>query len=184
MNALRPCLGLLAALLLASPLQADTFVLDKARSRIAVGAKATTHAFTGVLKDFEVKITGVRKSLEPTAVELKWDFKDLDTDEPKRNANMLNWLDHAKTPGGSFKMTKWIRDAKGQTFARGDIIIHGVKKQITFPCKVARNGNTIVTMGTARLDYTDFGLPIIRQLAILTVKPELNISFKLVGTSK
>jgi polyisoprenoid-binding protein YceI len=174
----------LAALFLTPPLLADTFVIDKSRSSIAVDAKATNHRFTGTLKDFDVKITGLRKSLVPTKVELKWDFKNLDTADKKRDRNMLKWLEYGKKPTGSFVMTKWIDDGKGNTFTRGNITIHGVKKEITFPCKVSRNGKTITAAGNAQLTYTDFGLPHIRQLVVLTVNPKLSIRFTLVGTSR
>ncbi|NNM30430.1 MAG: YceI family protein, partial [Akkermansiaceae bacterium] len=163
---------------------AEVFVPDKARSRIAVDARATNHSFTGILTAYDLRIEGRDGSAEPTRVELKWDFKHLDTADKKRNRNMLKWLEHARTPTGSFVMTKWIRDAKGRTFSRGKITIHGVTREVTFPCTIRREGHSLTASGIAVLNYKDFGLPIIRQLAILTVKPELRISFRLVGTAK
>ena len=179
-----PCPCLSTAILLAAgtaELRAETFVVDKGRSRIVVQAKATNHAFTGVLTDYTLKISGKDGSAEPTAVDLRWDFKHLDTANRKRNRNMLKWLDHARTPTGSFRMTNWSRDARGQAIAHGILTIHGVSKEIRFPCQVKRDGSSLTAEGTVRLNYTDFGLPIVRQLAFLTVKPELTISFRLMG---
>ena len=116
-------------------LQAEVFVPDKARSEIRVHAQATNHRFNGVLKNYDLRIEGKSGGSVPSKVELKWDFKDLDTADKKRNKNMLKWLEHAKTPTGSFRMTTWLQDAKGQTFARGKITIHGVAKEVTFPCR-------------------------------------------------
>lgn len=177
-------IALLAAFPGSLPGQVERFAVDKAKSRIAVGARATNHDFTGVLTAYDLKITGKKGSRTPASVHLKWDFKDLHTGDKKRDRNMLKWLEHAKMPHGEFRLVKWIRDAEGTTFARGTITIHGVRRTITFPCRVTRQGRTLTALGSARLNYKDFGLPQIRQLAVLTVKPELVVTFHLVGTAR
>lgn len=44
-----------------------------------------------------------------------------------------------------------------------------------------KEGNWVTIDGTAKLDYQDFKLPIIRALAVMKVDPELNVRFHVVG---
>ena len=42
-------------------------------------------------------------------------------------------------------------------------------------------GSWVTIDGVATLDYKDFGLPIIRAVAVMTVDPKLTIRFHVVG---
>lgn len=160
--------------------RAETLVVDKEKSRIAVDAKATGHAFTGVLDDFDVKVSGNGQSLAPTGVKLSWKFADLKTGDTDRDAAMLKWLGGGG-PEGSFKFTKAWTDG-GVTYAQGDLVIHGTTKTVAFPYKAKREGDKVTIDGTAQINYEDFGLPIVRAMLVMTVKPELVVTFHLVGS--
>ena len=45
-------------------------------------------------------------------------------DEPKRDAEMLKWLEHAQTPKGSFQFAKSWTDSAGKTWVQGALKIH------------------------------------------------------------
>ena len=161
---------------------AGTLKIDQAKSRIQVDAKATGHEFTGTLSTFSAKISGDDPGLTPTAVDLTWKFSDLKTNEDKRDKEMIKWLGGG-APDGSFTFTKTWTD-KGTTHAMGDLKIHGIKKAISFPYTAKKEGNWVTIDGTATLDYQDFGLPIIRTMAVMTVNPKLTVRFHLVGEVK
>lgn len=168
-------------------LEAASFEVDKTTSSITVKAKATGGGFTGTLKDYKATIMGDAKTLKPASAKLTWLFKDLDTDEKKRDAKMLEWLDTGKFPGGEFTLDKVFTKTvlnKTQTYALGQITIHGVTKRIVFPLTTKQDGKTLNISGQAALNTKDFDLPIIRMALVATVKPELVIDFSLNGSIK
>jgi polyisoprenoid-binding protein YceI len=170
--------GLLAATL---PALAASLKVDKERSRIQVDAKATGHVFTGTLADYQATVSGNESTLEPSAAKLTWKFSDLKTGEEKRDKEMIQWLGGG-APTGSFEFIKTWKDG-GKTYAQGTLKIHGVSKTIAFPYTAKREGGWVTIDGTASLDYTDFGLPIISTMAVMKVNPKLSVRFHLVGKS-
>lgn len=157
--------------------------IDKERSRIQVDAKATGHSFTGDLKDYKVKITGDASTSTPASVSVEWDFNDLKTGDEKRDKEMIKWLGGGK-PTGTFAFGKSWSDQTGLAHAEGDLTIHGVSKTISFPYTVKREGGWVTIDGTAKLDYENFKLPIIRSMAVMTVDPKLTVRFHLTGQIK
>jgi len=175
-------LALLCSLFAATlPASAASLKVDKERSRIQVDAKATGHTFTGTLADYQATVSGNESTLEPTGVKLTWKFSDLKTGEEKRDKEMIQWLGGGG-PTGSFEFNKTWKDG-GKTYAQGTLKIHGVSKTIAFPYTAKRSGDWVTIDGTASLDYTDFGLPIISTMAVMKVNPVLSVRFHLVGKS-
>jgi len=166
------------------PVKAADLTVDASKSWLKFDATATGHSFDGSLKKFDAAISGDDASLTPTAANLSWDFKDLDTDEPKRDVEMLKWLDHGKSPKGSFQMAKSWVDASGVTWVQGTLKIHSISKAIAFPIRTSKTGDRVKIDGQVWIDYRDFGLPIVRNMAVLTVDPKLKISFHLEGDAK
>jgi polyisoprenoid-binding protein YceI len=158
---------------------ADTLKVDKSRSRIQVDGKSTGHGFTGTLEDYTAKVSGDMATLKPEEFELDWKFSDLKTEDEDRDENMIEWLGGGG-PKGSFKFIK-IWDQDGKTYAQGTITIHGVSKLIAFPYTVKKEGKWVTIDGVATLDYKDFGLPLIRAVAVMTVDPKLTVRFHVVG---
>lgn len=169
-------------LALIAPVAAGTLAIDKTKSYIKVDAKATGHSFAGTLSDFTAKVSGEDATLAPTAVDLGWKFADLKTQDEKRDTEMIKWLGGGN-PEGSFKFIKTWTD-KGQTYAQGTLKIQGISKTIGFPYTAKKEGKVLTIDGTAALDYQDFGLPIVRAMAVMTVNPKLTVSFHLVGEAK
>lgn len=162
---------------------AATLEVDQERSRIHVDAKATGHAFTGTLKKYTTSVTGDASSLKPRGFDLKWSFKDLDTDDAKRDKKMIKWLGGGD-PKGSFKFIKSWTDDKGNTKGMGTLTLNGVSKTVSFPFTVKKEGKWITIDGYAKIDYEDFKLSIIRTMVMLTVDPKLTVRFHVVGTIK
>lgn len=162
------------------PLQAASLEVDKPRSHIQVKASATAHSFTGTLKAFEAKVTGDVISLKPTGFDLNWKFSDLDTADPKRNAEMIKWLGDAD-PKGSFKFIKSWTDNAGMTNGMGTLTIHGASKTLGFPYTAKQENGWVTIDGKVFMDYQNFNLPIVRAMAVMTVDPKLEVSFHIVG---
>ena len=171
---------LCGALCSATLARAATLEVDKGRSRIQVDAKATGHRFTGTLKNYASSVACDAGSLKPQGFELKWNFKDLDTDDAKRDAEMIKWLGGGN-PQGSFKFIKSWTDKDGSPQAMGTLTIHGVSKVVSFPYSVKKDGNWVTVDGKGSMDYQNFSLPIIRAMAVMTVDPKLVVSFHVVG---
>lgn len=172
---------LTCGMLLAAPsAAADTLKVEKSKSRIHVDAKATGHEFTATLKDYEVKVSGDPSDLAPQTFSLEWTFDHLETGDKERDEQMLKWLGGGK-PAGSFKFTKHWDDAEGHHHGMGTLTFHGVSQKVSFPYTVEKDGRWVTIDGTAELNYEDFKLPIIRAMAVMTVKPELHVRFHIVG---
>ena len=161
---------------------AATLEVDKGRSRIQVDAKATGHRFTGTLKEYTAKVSGDSGSLRPEAFALDWSFKDLDTDDKKRDAEMLHWLEN-RDAKGNFRFDKSWTEKDG-SHAMGTLTIHGVSKKVSFPYTVKKEGEWVTIDGRVWMDYQDFRLPVIRTMAVMTVDPKLLVRFHVVGKVK
>ncbi len=167
-------------MLAATSAGAATLKVEKQRSRIHVDAKATGHSFTGTLKDYTIKVTGNPATLEPDSFTLEWTFDHLETGQEDRDDEMIKWLGGGK-PAGSFEFIKSWKDDQGRLFGMGTLKIHGVSKTVSFPYTVKKDGRWVTIDGTAKLDYEDFSLPIVRAMAVMTVDPELTVRFHIVG---
>jgi polyisoprenoid-binding protein YceI len=165
-----------------TPTYAATLTVDKEKSSIQVDVKSTGHDFAGALSDYKATVEGDGKTLQPTAVNLTWKFTDLKTGENKRDAEMLKWLG-AAVPEGSFRFTKFWMDG-GKTCAMGELTIHGISKSVGFAYTAKKDGNSVTIDGTVPINYENFGLPIIRNFAVMKVDPALVVKFHLVGEAK
>lgn len=172
--------GMLCTLTLA---HAATLEVDKGLSRIQVDAKATGHKFTGTLKNYTASVSGDAASLEPQGFELGWNFKDLDTDDAKRDVEMIKWLGGGN-PKGSFKFIKSWTDQAGKEQGMGTLTINGVSKTVSFPFTATKDGDRVTIDGKVTMDYQNFSLPIIRAMAVMTVDPKLVVRFHVVGKVK
>ena len=172
--------GLLSTLTL---VHAATLEVDKDRSRIQVDAKATGHNFTGTLKDYSASVSGDPASLQPSGFKLDWKFNDLDTDDAKRDKEMIKWLGGGQ-PKGSFKFTKSWTGKDGTQQAMGTLTINGVSKTVSFPYTAKKDGDWVTVDGKVSMDYQNFSLPVIRAMAVMTVDPKLVVRFHVVGKVK
>lgn len=162
---------------------AATLEVEKEKSRIHVDAEATGHSFTGTLEKYTATVQGNPATTEPDAFNLEWSFKNLKTADDKRDKEMLAWLGGGD-PKGKFEFEKSWVDKKGVKHAMGKLTIKGVSKTISFPYTTSKDGDWVTIDGTAKMNYEDFGLPIIRSMAVMTVDPKLTVRFHIVGQIK
>ena len=167
----------------AGGVSAATLEVDAGQSRIQVDAKATGHGFTGVLEKYTLKGAGDGGTLDPAALDLRWNFADLKTGDTKRDAEMIKWLGGGSSLG-SFKFVKSWTDAQGATQAQGTLTIHGVSKTVAFPYTAKKAGDKVTLDGKVSIDYQNFNLPVVRAMLVMTVDPQLVVGFHVVGKVK
>lgn len=161
---------------------AGTMKVDAQKSWLKLDCKATGHSWTSSVKNFTATVSGDDATLTPSAALVKWNFSDIDSAKPDRDKKMMEWLNATKNPTGSWKMTGQWKDASGQQYVKGPLVIAGVSKDIVIPVKAKKSGNDVSLDGETWIDTTDFGLPIISML-VMTVNPKVKISFHLEGPS-
>lgn len=161
---------------------AGTMKVDSQKSWLKIDCKATGHSWTAQLKNFTASVSGDDATLTPKAAQLSWKFSDIDSAEADRDKKMLDWLNSAKNPGGSWKMSGQWKDSKGQQYVKGPLTIAGVSKEITIPVTAKKDGKNVSLDGEVWIDTTDHGLPIIKML-VFTVNPKVKIRFHLEGPS-
>lgn len=157
-------------------------VVDRAQSRVEVVVKATVDSFTGKLNAFEPAIT-VGDDGRVVAARVAFRFRDLATGKEKRDAAMHTWQQTDQFPDGSFVLNSLepVPAPGGGWVAVGRLTLHGVARELRFPISVMREGARTVIDGEATLDTREFGLPIIRMMAILKVDPIVKVRFHLTG---
>jgi len=164
------------ALLSTLTVQAESLVVDPSTSKIEVAVSATMDSFVGTLEKFEAVVEVLPAEPLPAKATVKFDFKDLKTGNVKRDQAMLDWMTYTSNPKAQFQLTSWKQDGTN-TVAVGEFTLHGVKKTISLPVQVSREGEQWIISGTAEINHLDFGLTKIRKMAILTVNPLLKIKF-------
>jgi len=167
--------------LLSSPTTAQAaeklLKVDKTRSFIDVDVKSTVKNFTAHLDNYESRVTADDAGKIKSAV-LTFKFTDLSTGDSGRNADMIKWLGGG-VPEGRFELGILALTPDGQGQVTGKLILHGQTNRIEFSVNLVRTGDTYTVTGEAEIDYTDWGLPVIKRSYLLKVAPTLKVRMKL-----
>lgn len=171
------------ALLQAAPavLQSPPVALqvDRVASRVNVDVKVTVDSFVGQLRQFSAKITVDPASGSVTSCTFAFRLLDLKTGKDKRDRNMHDWQGTAQFPEATFVLERLEPAAGAVQTAYGQFTFHGVTRPLSFPVTITQSGRKYEFDGEAFIDTRDFGLPIIRMLAVIKVDPKVKISFHL-----
>ena len=162
------------------PAQAALLRIDQSQSRIEVAVNSTAGSFVGKLEKYQATVECQPPEPLPAKADVSFDFKDFKTGIPDRDTHMLKWLQYPKNPTASFHLKSWKQEG-GDTYAVGELALHGIQKEIRMPVTINRKGDQYEIEGTARVDYRDFGLPKIHTALVFTVDPHIRIQFRLVG---
>lgn len=170
--------SLFIAMMGASQLLAAPFVVDPAESTFRVDVKATGHSFEVAVDTYQADIV-LDESDHPTKADFSFNVKSLVSDNGKRDKKMLKWLESDTYQQISFSLTEVKEDSRGKV-GYGTLTMHGVSKPVEVPFSISEKEGKVVLSGSAMVDYENFGLEVITMF-FMKVKPELNISFELVG---
>ncbi len=169
--------------LVAPALRADerALLIDAAQSRVDVVVQATVDSFTGSLAAYEADIRVDTETGAVVAARFDFRFADVKTAKAARDEQMHAWQGTPTHPLGRFTLAEIGRDEAGASYARGQLLFHGVSRELRFPISVTREGTRYAMDGDAVVDTRRFGLPVIRKFAVLKVDPEVHVRFHLQG---
>lgn len=156
--------------------------IDLAHSHVEVAVKATADSFVARLRQYEPSIR-IGDGGRVTAARFVFHFRDVATGKDGRDKAMHKWQQTDTYPDGEFVLSSIEAAADGTTTAFGRLTLHGVTRDLRFPVSIARQGDTYAIDGDATVDTREFGLPIIRMLALLKVDPVVHVRFHLQGSA-
>ena len=126
----------LASGLAASPVAADTFVVDRAHSEAMFTVRHLISRVSGRFQDFTGTIVG--DPAKPTEAKVEFTLKaaSIDTDQDDRDKHLRSaeFFDVEKFPEITFKSTKITpTSGKNKYDIAGKLTIHGVTRDVTIP---------------------------------------------------
>lgn len=154
--------------------------IDAAQSRIDIAVKVTADSFVGRLNAFEPAIT-IDDEGKVVGARFAFHFRDVATGKEKRDAAMHKWQQTDTFPDGLFVLTSLEPSQGVNATAFGRLTLHGVTRDLRFPISISRDGPRYAIDGDAPVDTREFGLPIIRMMAVLKVDPVVHVRFHLQG---
>lgn len=175
------CLVMLAGGATAWGLEIRSLQLDREHSSIEVDVRATLDSFEGRVVKYEAEIGIDPAGPSVERARFRFAFADLRTGRRRRDRDMLEWCENARHPVAEFRLERLERTPAAPVLARGRLEIHGIEHTIVFPVSFLVDGPLFAIDGYVRLDYRDFGLPVIRKFLLLTVDPHLRVRFHLQG---
>ena len=155
----------LASGLAASPVAADTFVIDPAHSDASFQVRHVVTKVRGRFTDFAGTIVGDPAKPEAATVEFTVKTASIDTAQPKRDGHLrsADFFDAEKFPEITFKSTKIKTTGKDKYDVSGNLTMHGVTKPITLSVTNLGSGGTgkdekFGFEATTTLNRKDFGI--------------------------
>jgi polyisoprenoid-binding protein YceI len=124
-----------AAVLAASPVLADTYVIDKSHSDASFQVRHMMSRVRGHFNDYAGSIAVDPARPEAASVEFTVKAASIDTDNENRDKDLrsANFFDVEKFPEITFKSTKVKAAGKDKYDVTGTLTIHGVAKEVTLP---------------------------------------------------
>ena len=156
--------------------------IDSVQSRVEIAVHASVDSFTGKLTQFEPTVV-IDDEGRVVSARVAFHFRDVVTGKGSRDTAMHKWQHTDEFPDGGFVLTSLepaVVPEKGFV-ATGRLTFHGVVRDLRFPVSVLRENGRYVIDGEAVLDTREFGLPVIRMLAVLKVDPQVKVRFHLEG---
>ena len=111
----------------------------------------------GVFKKFTGNIAFDEQNPAASAFDVTIDINSINTGNGLQNkhAKSDEWFDAAKYPVAKFVSKKIVKTAGGFQVT-GDLDMHGVKKELTFPFTFRRSGNSGEFKGSFNINRSDF----------------------------
>lgn len=125
----------LASGLAASPVLADTFVIDPVHSDASFQVRHFVSKVRGRFTDFSGTIVGDPAKPAAATVEFTVKTASIDTAQPARDKHLrsADFFDAEKFPEITFKSTKITSTGKDKYDVAGTLTMHGVSKAVTLP---------------------------------------------------
>ncbi len=124
-----------------------------------------------------------------TEASFEIDMTTITTNESRRDDKVQSALETRQFPTATFELTEPIElgesAAEGQAVtldAVGDLTIHGVTKQVTFPLEAQLVDGTVVVVGSLDVTFADYGVQVPTAPVVLSVEDHGPIELQLLLT--
>lgn len=138
---------------------APTYVAVASQSSISFVGTQQGEKFTGVFKDFDVRIAYAPDQLPTSHIDVTIRLKSLDSKSQDRDSALAgsDWFDFTKHPTATFRAAT-IRSTPAGPVADADLTIKGVTKRIAFPFTWKVEGGKATLDARVTLDRIDYGV--------------------------
>lgn len=138
---------------------AETYVLTE-ESEIGWTASKVTRSHDGTFPDVEGTVSLAGGTPEISSVEVTIDTTTLtsDTDRLTEHLKSADFFDVQTYPEAHFQSTSVTRQDDGTYTITGDLEMHGVTKQVSFPATIEVAGDTVRTQAEFSIDRFDWGI--------------------------
>jgi polyisoprenoid-binding protein YceI len=142
----------------APPAAGERYVVS-AESMVGFTGSKVTGKHDGGFRAFTGTVDFVDGDPTRSRIELTIDTSSIWTDNPKLTGHLqsADFFDVARYPTATFASTSITGGPETFTVA-GDLTLHGVTKNITFPARIEREGLLLTAASEFVLDRFDFGI--------------------------
>lgn len=158
-----------------------TLRVDHGASRVEFVAHATMHSVEGWITAWDLGLAWVDGANLPDTVVFTGKGPSMTTDHAKRDEEMHHWMEHDARPDIVWRLKSFSGPAESPV-AEGELTLHGVTVPVAVPVTLERTGDRLTIDGHATLDTRKFDLPVFRKFGLLSVAPEVSVSFHIAGT--
>jgi polyisoprenoid-binding protein YceI len=149
-----------------------------------IGAKTAVGRTPDVTGSLTIEDTSI------SVTEIEVDMTTLETDSDRRDGAIRNQaIETSQFPTATFTLTDPIElrtlPAEGQRIqvdAVGDLTLHGVTRQVTFPLEAEVNGDVITVTGSLLVQFADYDIDKPTAAIVLSVEDEGVIEVQLFFT--
>lgn len=156
----------------------DVYTIDPQESLIEFSFKSTLHGVHGTVSDFDGEFIADETKLKNGEVHVR--VASLDTDHPKRNANMYEMFDVEQFPEIQFQISEiFYPELKDQPLVmHGALTIKDVTVPLDIPVEVEQSGDVLVLKGDAELSLKDFHLEPPSVILLIRVFDTIDVHFE------
>ena len=144
----------------AQPGTLTTLTLDPASSQLQIVAAKITRSHDGSFKQFTGSATLAGEQVQ--SVNFEVDTASLETDTEKLTAHIKtkDFLDVEKFPKATFKSSNIVAKPDGAAthLITGDLTMHGVTSQISFPATIDITADSVTGRAEIRVNRQKFGI--------------------------
>lgn len=144
----------------ADPANAHVYTFGPENSKIGFKGAKVTGSHLGGFNKFDGEIVVPGEQPKSGSIKLTIDASSIYTDSEKLTGHLksADFFDVEKFPTASFQSTSVEQGEVGKHKVTGDLTMHGVTKQVTFPATITLAGDTVKANSEFSINRKDFGI--------------------------